>query len=163
MIKRVGRGLTGSLRARVRAEVKELFRDNQVMKQRRHSLLHRLVRAWLVERSLLEMVALYFVVGVGVVAGEVAITRFAPCLWPGWHEDALGSFIKDVTSYFIAAQVGILAVVSVAVAVVTLLSQNDNSSAVKTDVRLYYVSSYAYELVTSSVALLVVLDRKSVV
>lgn len=153
----LGRGLLGSLAARIRAEVGELFRDNKVMRRARHPLMLRLARGWLVDRSLLAMLLLYAAFALVLTGAEVAILRFAPYLWLDWHGDPLRAFLKDVTSYFIAAQIGILAIVSVAVAVVTLLSQDENAGSVNTDVRLYYVSSYAYELVTSSVALLVVL------
>jgi hypothetical protein len=43
------------------------------------------------------------------------------------------------------------------VAVVTLLSQREDGSSVNTDIRLYYVESYSYELAVSGVALLLVL------
>src|SRR5262249_32254360 len=65
--------------------------------------------------------------------------------------------LKDLGSYLIAGQIGILAIVSVAVAVVTLLSERNEGAAVNTDIRLYYVESYSYELVISSVSLLLVL------
>jgi hypothetical protein len=55
------------------------------------------------------------------------------------------------------AQVGILAVLTVAIAVVTLLTQKDDGLAVNTDVRLYYVESYSYELATSGILLSIVL------
>jgi hypothetical protein len=52
-------------------------------------------------------------------------------------------------------QVGILGTVSIAVGLVTLIAQRENSS---TDVQIYYHESLAYELVASSIALLVVLS-----
>jgi hypothetical protein len=76
---------------------------------------------------------------------------------PGYYGDGLKSDLKDIASYLISAQVGILAVVSVAVSVVTLLSQRDDGASANTDVRLYYVESYSYELAVSGVAFLFVL------
>jgi len=46
------------------------------------------------------------------------------------------------------AQIGILAIVSVAVGVVTLLSDRQDGSSVNTDIAFYYVESYS----TSSAA-----------
>jgi hypothetical protein len=77
-----------------------------------------------------------------------------PPLLPGY---APRDFLKDVGSYLIAAQIGILAIVTVAVGVVTLLSDRQDGSSVNTDIRLYYVESYSYELAASGIALLVVL------
>jgi len=54
-------------------------------------------------------------------------------------------------------QAGILVVLTVAISVVTLLTQKDDGSAVNTDVRLYYFESYAYELGTSAVLLSIAL------
>ena len=67
------------------------------------------------------------------------------------------SLLKDIASYLIAAQVGILGIVSVAIGIVTLISQRDDRSSTNTDVRLYYVESLAYEVVLSGAALLIVL------
>lgn len=153
----LGRGPFGSLQARVRDEVTELFRDNKVMRQQRHPWWQRVLRGWLNNRTLTEMLGTYMAIVAALLVCEWAIASYVPCLMPSWNGEALASSIADVTSYFIAAQIGILAIVSVAVAVVTLLSQNDNAAAVKTDVRLYYGESFSYELVTSAVALLLVL------
>ena len=69
----------------------------------------------------------------------------------------LKSLLKDIASYLIAAQVGILGIVSVAIGIVTLISQRDDRSSTNTDVRLYYMESLAYEVVLSGAALLIVL------
>ncbi len=60
-------------------------------------------------------------------------------------------------SYLITGQIGVLAIVSVAIGVVTLISQRFDGSSGNTDIRLYYVESYSYELALSGVALLIVL------
>jgi hypothetical protein len=91
------------------------------------------------------------------VAGEWWITAKMPRLLPDWGTFDLGGFLKDVDSYLIIGQVGILGIVAVAVGIVTPLSQRDDRSSATTDVRLYYSESLAYEVVTSGVALLVVL------
>jgi|SRR5208337_2551206 len=63
---------------------------------------------------------------------------------------------KTLPDFFLAAQVGILVVLTVAISVVTLLTERDDGSAVNTDVRLYYFESYAYELGASAILLSVV-------
>jgi hypothetical protein len=90
----------------------------------------------------------------GLALIEWAASRFAPSLL---HGDADADFLKDAAGFFLAAQVGILVVLTVAISVVTLLAQKDDGSAVNTDVRLYYFESYAYELGTSSILLSIVL------
>src|SRR5206468_9625179 len=49
------------------------------------------------------------------------------------------------------------AVVSVAVGLVTLIAQRNDGSSTSTDIQLYYNGALAYEVVASSVALLLVL------
>ena len=66
--------------------------------------------------------------------------------------------MNDAASYLITAQVGLVAVVSVAVGLVTLIAQRDDRSSSNTDIQLYYDGSLAYEVVASSVALLLVLE-----
>jgi hypothetical protein len=41
---------------------------------------------------------------------------------PGWTPPEIKSPLKDIASYLIAAQVGILGIVSVAIGIVTLIS-----------------------------------------
>jgi len=157
MAKRLGRGLLGSLSKRVEEEVRELYRDNEVIRRERHGYWHRMVRGWLVDRTMPAMLAAYFALAALVTAAEVIAYKICPDIPETASADKIGDFLIDVGSYFLAAQVGILAIVSVAVAVVTLLSQGEQSATVKSDVRLYYVESFSYELTTSSVALLLVL------
>lgn len=157
MTKKLGRGLLGSLLKRVEEEVRELYRENEVIRRERHGFWHRMVRGWLMDRTMPAMLAAYFLLATLVLAAEVAAYRFCPGIPPTTSADKVADFLVDVGGYFLAAQVGILAIVSVAVAVVTLLSQGEQSATVKSDVRLYYVESFSYELTTSSVALLLVL------
>lgn len=157
MAKKLGRGVLGSLLKRVEEEVRELYRENEVIRRERHGYWHRMVRGWLVDRTVPAMLAAYFLLAALVLAAEVAAYRLCPGIPATASADKVADFLVDVSSYFLAAQVGVLAIVSVAVAVVTLLSQGEQSATVKSDVRLYYVESFSYELTTSSVALLLVL------
>ena len=83
----------------------------------------------------------YIIVLLLALVCEWAFNRYAPSLLPGYTGAAPRDFLKDVGSYLMAAQIGILAIVSVAVGVVTLLSDRQDGSSVNTDIRLYYVES----------------------
>jgi len=127
------------------------------LRRLRYSFWRRAIDALVVDRSIGGFCVFYFVI--------LATTIFSE--WLG-HRDVWEhtlsyprtlslSFLKDVASYLITAQIGILAIVSVAVGVVTLLSERDDGASTNTDIRLYYVESYSRELAVSGVALLLVL------
>jgi hypothetical protein len=125
---------------------------NQAMRRVRYSLLQRMLRAAVAGRTLLGFLTAYLLLDIAFVLIEaIGAARF-PTYLPGWTGADLKPFLKDIGGYFIAAQVGILAILSVAIGIVTVISQRS------TEVRLYYVESLAYELVPSGVALLIVLS-----
>jgi hypothetical protein len=157
MTENIGRGFFGSLRAHVRFEVNDLARRNKTLRQVRSGLLRRSLIAVVRGIRLYELIALYVSVDVICAAAEWWVTTKLPRLLPDWGTFDLHQFLKDADSYLIAGQVGILGIVAVAVGIVTLLSQRDDRSSATSDVRLYYSESLAYEVVTSGVALLVVL------
>jgi hypothetical protein len=157
MTENVGRGLFGSLRAHARIEVNDLARGNKTLRRVRSGLFRRSLIAVVRGVRLSKLFALYAVLDAICVVVEWWITAKTPCLLPDWGTFDLPQFLKDVDSYLIAGQVGILGIVAVAVGIVTLLSQRDDRSSATTDVRLYYSESLAYEVVTSGVALLIVL------
>lgn len=157
MTEQLGYGLFGSLRARVDREIGDLSRNNPALRRARYSLLRRLLRIALVNRSIEQFLGVYIVAVLAALVSEWAINRYAASWLPGYSGAVARDFLKDVGSYLITAQIGILAIVSVAVGVVTLLSERGDGSSVNTDVRLYYVESYSYELAVSGVALLLVL------
>jgi hypothetical protein len=156
MTEKLGYGLSGSLNARVDHEIKDLRRDNPALRRARYSVLRRLLQAVIVNRSIGQILGVYLVVALVALVCEWAAYRYASPLLPGYHGAAVRDFLKDVGSYLITAQIGVLAIVSVAVGVVTLLSDRGDGSSVNTDVRLYYVDSYSYELTVSGVGLLLV-------
>jgi hypothetical protein len=154
MSKPLGRGLLQSLRARVDADVLELVRGNRSLCKARYGPMRRFLRLWIVDRPVVGLTA-----GYGILLGALALIewaagRFAPSLL---SRVTNSDFAKDAAGLFLAAQVGILVVLTVAISVVTLLTQRDDGSAVNTDVRLYYFESYAYELGTSAILLSIVL------
>ena len=154
MSKPLGRGLLQSLRARVDADVLELVRGNRSLRRARYGPMRRLLRRWIVDRPVVGLIAAYGILLGALVLIEWAAGCFAPSLLSRVPD---ADFTKDAAGFFLAAQVGILVVLTVAISVVTLLTQKDDGSAVNTDVRLYYVESYSYELATSGILLSIVL------
>jgi hypothetical protein len=150
-------GLRGSLRRRVRREIKAHLRENSAIRRARYSLLQRVARFLIVGRALTTFLAVYLLLDLTLVGAEVLFNLHFPDVLPGLTAPEIKSLLKDIASYFIAAQVGILGIVSVAIGIVTLISQRDDRSSTNTDVRLYYMESLAYEVVLSGVALLIVL------
>ena len=150
-------GLRGSLRRRVRREIKAHLRDNRAIRRARYSFFQRAARLLIGGRSLPTFLAAYLLLDLVLVGAEVVFNLHFPQALPGWTMPQIKSLLKDIASYLIAAQVGILGIVSVAIGIVTLISQRDDRSSTNTDVRLYYVELLAYEVVLSGAALLIVL------
>jgi hypothetical protein len=150
-------GLRGSLRRRVRREIKAHLRDNRAIRRARYSFFQRAARVLIAGRSLPAFLAIYLLLDLVLVGAEVIFNLRFPDALPGWTAPELKSLLKDIASYLIAAQVGILGIVSVAIGIVTLITQRDDRSSTNTDVRLYYMESLAYEVVRSGAALLIVL------
>jgi hypothetical protein len=150
-------GLRGSLRRRVRREIKAHLRGNRAIRRARYSFFQRAVRVLIAGRSLAAFLATYLLLDILLAGAEVIFNLYFPQALPGWTSPEIKSLLKDIASYLIAAQVGILGIVSVAIGIVTLISQRDDRSSTNTDVRLYYMESLAYEVVLSGAALLIVL------
>jgi hypothetical protein len=157
MTESLGRGLCGSLNARVERDIRDLARENLTLRRARYSSGRRALRAAVVRRSVAQFLFLYAVVLIVALLAEWVVGHYLHCWIPKYSESFDSGFVKDLASYLIAGQIGILAIVSVAVAVVTLLSERNDGASVNTDIRLYYVESYSYELALSGVALLLVL------
>jgi hypothetical protein len=94
------------------------------------------------------------------VTAEILTALFVPEILPKWTAWVNGqtpdtkALILNVSSYLIGVQVGSLGIISLALALVTLIAQNEGAS---TDVQLYYHESQATEVVGSCIALLVIL------
>ena len=157
MSSRLTLGIRGSLRKRVRREIREHLRENRAIRRARYSLFQRTARYFIVGRSLPAFLAAYLLLDLALVGAEIVFNLHFPQLLSGWTPPDTKSLLKDLTGYLIAAQVGLLGVVSVAIGIVTLISQRDDRSSTNTDVRLYYMESLAYEVVLSGAALLIVL------
>ena len=150
-------GLCGSLRRRVSREIKAHLRDNHAIRRARYSFFQRAVRFLIAGRSLPAFLAAYLLLDLALLGAEVVFNLHFSQALPGWAMPEMKSLLKDIASYLIAAQVGILGIVSVAIGIVTLITQRDDRSSTNTDIRLYYMEALAYEVVLSGAALLIVL------
>jgi hypothetical protein len=95
----------------------------------------------------------YLLADVILVIAEI----WLPGIIPDWPAATDKSYLKDIGGFFIAAQIGILGVVSIAIGLVTLIAQRGEGTSTYGDIRLYYYEALTYEIVWSSVALSVVL------
>lgn len=152
-----GRGIFDSLRAYVNHEVASHTKNNATLRRNRYSIGRRLLRGVVVNRSIAQFLILYLFLYVVAMLVEWAVLPFLHHHHVVYPRSFDHGFFNDLSSYLVAGQIGILAIVSVAVGVVTLLSDRDDGSAINTDIRLYYVESYSYELAISGVALCMVL------
>ena len=152
-----GKGWLGSIRTRVAAEVREQSAENSAMRAARYSLPQRILRAVLDGHSFSYFLVGYAAIDVVVVLAECGFGLYQPNLSQTWTNDSMKGLLKDAAGFLITAQIGILGVVSVAVGLVTLIAQRDDQSSGNTDINLYYVEGLAYELVSSSAALAIVL------
>jgi hypothetical protein len=137
--------------------VREQLRENPVAKRARQSNYHRALRAFFHIGTFGRFLAVYLAIDLLAVGTELLSARFAPDWLPSWSSSGstdTKALILNVSSYFITAQGGALGMISIALALVTIIAQRENSS---TDVQLYYYESLSFEIVASCVALLAVL------
>ncbi len=151
-------GRTGSLRKRVRYEVRNHIRSNPVARNERYHIGLKTLRKFLGERSFGSFITIYIFIDLAVGLGEAILSVFCNVLPQPWTPtlqfQRAAATIQDVSGSLLTVQIGMLGVVSLALALVTLIAQNDNSSM---DVRVYYHEALAFELVASGIALLVVM------
>ncbi len=154
MVDTLGKGFLGSLRRRVIHEVRLHQHDNVIVQRARYPFATRWLRAVLADRAFHSFLFAYLAIDLALTVAEVF---FPETRLPPWTGDAMKGLLKDSAGYLITAQVGILGVVSVAVGLVTLIAQQGDNSTTSTDIRLYYSEALAYDVIASSVALLIVL------
>ena len=153
-------GPTGSLNAWVRREVRVQLRSNPAARAARYTWPHRLLRGFFSIATFARFMGLYVCLCLLVVAAEMLAVRFgeqevAQWLPPfPWPVSDPGALLLNISGYLIGAQVGLLSVVSISIALVSLIAQRENA---ETDVKVSYHEALAFELVASNVALLTVL------
>jgi hypothetical protein len=149
-------GIAGSLRSLVDREVRRHLNKNPAIRSARYALALRALRYFLADRAFGWFLGLYVTIDVLLLLCQALFSTFLPSFWEDWMwsgADPTG-LLKDATGFFITAQVGALGIVSIAVGLVTLIAQRQDSS---TDVRIYYHESLAQEVVASSIVLLTIL------
>ncbi|MDM9645792.1 hypothetical protein [Rhizobium sp. S163] len=158
MISWLSEKMTGSVNTTVRREVSDHFRKNPAARSTRYPLPHRLLRDFFSIAKFPRFLGLYAALDVAIVLAEILVGRFAPEIISGaaifGPPQELKSFVLNASSYLITAQVGVLGVISLALALVTLIAQRESSSV---DVQVYYHESLSFEVVASCIALLAVL------
>jgi hypothetical protein len=149
-------GWTGSLRRWVANEVRAHARTNPVVRAARYSASLRCLRAFLAHRSFASFIAIYVSIALALLLIEISSASFAPELRLKWIPSTpeIRSLLKDAANYYISAQVGALGILSIAIGLVTLIAQRQNS---RRQIQIYYYESLAPEIAASCTALLVVL------
>ncbi|WP_374526757.1 hypothetical protein [Novosphingobium sp.] len=122
-----------------------------------------MLRCFLGSGTFGRFIVAYLLVNAGFLAVEALIAWLVPHWLPSWTASSqppatdIKAVILNVSSYLLGAQVGLLGVISLSLALVTLIAQRDGSS---TDVQVYYHESFSFELVASCVALTAVLSAQ---
>jgi hypothetical protein len=152
-------GLLGSLRQIVTREVAEHLRTNTALLSARPPLRMRILQVALGNRGLLRILSMYALLVVALSILEITLTNKYPALVPPWvNAPNVRSLLKDMGSYFLAAQVTVIGLLfPIAVALVTLIVQREDASSTSSDVQVYYSETLAYRVGASGIALSIVL------
>lgn len=152
-------GWTGSINRWVRREIREHIHKNPTALRVRYGLGVRVLRRYFRLGTFSKFFVIYLLLDLLAASLELLATWAAPEWLPTWTASGppgpdIKALILNVSSYLISTQVGLLGVVSLALALVTLVSQREGAES---DVKLYYHESLSFELVASCMALLAVL------
>lgn len=153
-------GPFGSLRKTVESEIAQHRRTNATLVSARPPLRMRVLQTALGERGLLRILVFYALLVIALACLEVILTSRYPALIPSWtNAPNLNPFLKDIASYFLAAQVTVIGLLfPIAVALVTLIVQREDASSTNSDVQVYYSETLAYRVGASGIALSIVLS-----
>lgn len=148
-------GPTGSLNRWVRKEVREQLRSNPLARRARYSLPIRSMRVFFSVGTFWRFLSRYLLLDLAFLNIEGFWQIWAPFTFPSVASgDVAAEALRSIPSYLIGAQVGILSVISLALALVTLIAQRDEAS---TDVQVYYHESLFFEITASCLALVAIL------
>jgi hypothetical protein len=149
-------GPTGSVNRLVAHEVRAQLHRNPIARRARYPLGQRILRSIMARATFATCLFLYLVLDLAMINVEGMTTLFAPDLANNSKPAAAQAtdIIKSVPSYLLGAQIGLLGVISLALALVTLIAQRDDAT---TDVKVYYHESMFLGIAASSVALSAVL------
>jgi len=150
-------GCSGSIARIVRREIRDHIRGNPVARRSRYPLGQRLLRLLLAPRSFASFILAYLLLDLAAVDAE-GISRLLDARWlPRWSGNgvvAAHALLSNVPSFLVTVQVGVLGVISLALALITLIANRDDGQA---DIQVYYHESMFFEISASCIALLAVL------
>jgi hypothetical protein len=149
-------GCTGSIRRWVAAEVREHRRTNPAILRNRYPGSLRLLRSVMFRRTYATFIKLYFAFFVVAIVADDLLYRYADNLFPRWASPTpeVKALIHSTAGYLVTAQVGALAIVSLAVGLISVITERGASGPA---LDIYYDESLASEILASSLALLSVL------
>lgn len=148
-------GLSGSIAKQARSEVRAHLKRNKVARRARYGRAHRFVR-FLLTATFGILLARYLLLDLAVINLEGYRTHFPSGLFALSEESDVGarSLIEKLPALFLAVQVGLLTIISLALALVTLIAQREDAT---TDIKVYYHESMFFGMAASGLALVVVL------
>src|SRR4051812_5089900 len=113
-------GWTGSVNKWVRREVREQLRANPAVCRVRYSLAHRALRRVFSIGAFGFFIGVYLLIDVMFVVAEALSAWLVPSLLPSWTAPGSAPDVKalllNVSSFLISTQVGLLSVISLALA-----------------------------------------------
>lgn len=111
------------------------------------------------ERGLLGFIVPYTAIVILLLVAEIGISMEWPYFIPLWSDSPhIAPLLKDVTSYFLAAQVVMVGLLfPIAVGMVTLIVQRESASSTFSEIRVYYSGTFVYQVGASGIALSIVL------
>lgn len=148
-------GPTDSVNRFVAHEVRRQLAGNLVARRARYPAGHRLLRR-LMGASFSIFLARYLIVDLAALNAEAWSRIVAPgaTTTSATRTTQIIDVVKTVPSYLLGAQIGLLGMISLALALVTLIAQRDDAT---TDVKVYYHESMFFGITASGIALASVL------
>ena len=136
-------GWTGSLRRLVAREVKGHCATTPAVRRARYSSGLLFLRTVLSGHSFVWFVAIYTSADLALACAEILIAKYAPGFQIDWASSTpeLKASLKDIAGFFIVAQAGVLAIVSLAVGLISLIERRSGI-----EVQVYYHESLAFEV-----------------
>lgn len=145
---------TGSLRHLGLRAAKKHSKSSQTIRSLRYGFTQRMFRGLYRHSEFVWYFGVYFLVDIILVIVEGILDYHLPNLLD-FSVPFTDELIRTITGYFIASQAGAIGVLSVALALVTIIAQRQDA---RTAIKIYYVESMAFQVVASSVALLAILS-----
>lgn len=147
-----------TLNRQAELHVSRHMRSNPAVRRARLSVAHRVLRRLLTRRFWL-LLLLYLLVDLAAVAVEALVGRgLVPTLIRIPRDEAT-LVVASAPGVLITAQTGALAVITLALALVTLVAQRDEASG---DIQIYYHHSMAFEIAASCLASAAIVSMQSV-